>query len=560
MEEEGNRSQSSGGGGEEQHRKFKFWLHYSTLDSLQRSARSIDTMSSSTDSNATQGQQDPGLSLTSLMSAMNSGSSTAKLKARIITTDKLMQLLNKKVKGKETFSFHSIKVTDTEIQIECEALQQQVNTLKDDLEREKKLRYVFTFVFYYQEAHKVLVCREEKEEKFNEERLEMQIDNDMLKADLEEKDEEIAQLRARVATAAAAAVTAPPSPTPPSPIPAVPSQSAPVIQDNSQVLQEIEKLKKGMVSTMTEINLFTMTYMSHFMQIALQTQFAQHIKECSHQPVTQFNQQSISHSIPSTIPPSSTTTTKQPDMMTIDTVNKSQDTLAATSKSGKQASGLKPSSLRRPTSASSSTTTTKRKDIPPVSQQQQQQHDSNQSPVTSPRKDTNEADQQVSVLKPSSLRARSSVTPVTSASPQQHDSSPSPVMTKETNDAGEQLLNGLIVPKPNMNRPTNVREHVVYERDIRKGAKVLSKKGIPSASTKKNVQLASASKRKAPESERDPDPVRRPLRVIGPEQSHSSQQSKPTTTSPSSATTKLSTSPPKIIEKSGMFTCGSNLE
>lgn len=153
MEEEGNRSQSSGGGGEEQHRKFKFWLHYSTLDSLQRSARSIDTMSSSTDSNATQGQQDPGLSLTSLMSAMNSGSSTAKLKARIITTDKLMQLLNKKVKGKETFSFHSIKVTDTEIQIECEALQQQVNTLKDDLEREKKLRYVFTFVFYYQEAH-----------------------------------------------------------------------------------------------------------------------------------------------------------------------------------------------------------------------------------------------------------------------------------------------------------------------------------------------------------------------------------------------------------------------
>lgn len=452
-------------------------------------------------------------------------------------------------------------MTDTEIQIECEALQQQVNTLKDDLEREKKLRYVFTFVFYYQEAHKVLLCREEKEEKFNEERLEMQIDNDMLKADLEEKDEEIAQLRARVATAAAAAVTAavtvPPSPTPPSPIPAVPSQSAPVVQDNSQVLQEIEKLKKGMVSTMTEINLFTMTYMSHFMQISLQTQFAQHIKECSHQPVTQFNQPSISHSIPSTIPPPSTTTiTKQPDMMTIDTVNKSQDTPAATSKSGKQASGLKPSSLRRPTSASSSTTTTQRKDIPPVSQQRQQQHDSSQSPViTSPRKDTNETDQQVSVLKPSSLRARSSVTPVTSASPQQHDSSPSPVMTKETNDAGEQLLNGLIVPKPNMNRPTNVREHVVYERDIRKGAKVLSKKGIPSTSVKKNVQLASASKRKAPESERDPDPVRRPLRVIEPEQSHSSQQSKPTTTSPSSATTKLSTSPPKMIQKSGMFTC-----
>lgn len=84
----------------------------------------------------------------------------------------------------------------------------------------------------------------------------MQIDNDMLKADLEEKDEEIAQLRARVATAA---VTAPPSPSPaPSPIPAPtpvpssspsfePSQSTPIVQDNSLVLQEIENLKKGMV-------------------------------------------------------------------------------------------------------------------------------------------------------------------------------------------------------------------------------------------------------------------------------------------------------------------------
>lgn len=79
----------------------------------------------------------------------------------------------------------------------------------------------------------------------------MQIDNDMLKADLEEKDEEIAQLRARVATAA---VTAPPSPAPapaPSPIPAPtsfePSKSTPIVQDNSLVLQEIENLKKGMV-------------------------------------------------------------------------------------------------------------------------------------------------------------------------------------------------------------------------------------------------------------------------------------------------------------------------
>lgn len=79
----------------------------------------------------------------------------------------------------------------------------------------------------------------------------MQIDNDMLKADLEEKDEEIAQLRARVATAA---VTAPPSP---SSIPAPasssssssfePSRSTPIVQDNSLVFQEIENLKKGMV-------------------------------------------------------------------------------------------------------------------------------------------------------------------------------------------------------------------------------------------------------------------------------------------------------------------------
>ncbi|KAI7884868.1 hypothetical protein K492DRAFT_173014, partial [Lichtheimia hyalospora FSU 10163] len=463
-------------------------------------------MSSSTGSNPHNEQQESNVSLDRLMSAMNSGSTLAKLKARIITTDKLMQLVNKKVK-------------------ECEALEQHVNTLKEDLEREKKLR-------------------EEKEDKFNEERLEMQIDNDMLKADLEEKDEEIAQLRARVSSAA---VTAPPSPTPipAAPlIPAPPSQPSQVVQGNNQVLQEIEHLKKGMIT--------------------LQTQFAQHIKQCS-PPVTQ----SISHSISSTaiIPssPSSSSismaTSKQPDMTITDIINKSQQKVLAPAaassktKTGKQASGLKPSSLRR---TSTTSNTPKRKDNPPVSQLQPSPSPS--SVTTTPRKETHEADKQSSGLKPSSLRPRPSTACITTkrkentpVSPPQHSPSPSSVVSSprmEMNEAGNQTLNGLIVPKPNMNRPNNVRGHVVYEREIRKGAKVLSKKGFPSASTKKNTPLTPSSKRKTLESEHEQGPVRRPLRVVEPEQrrcSQSNSASSSTGTTPSSSTTtpKPSTAPVK---------------
>lgn len=107
---ESDRSEDgSGGGVNSQRRNFSLLRHF---DTLHRSSRSIDTMSSSTDSNPTNGQQVPALSVTSLVSAMNSGSSVEKLKARIISTDKLMQLLNKKVKGKKGGQYICFKETN----------------------------------------------------------------------------------------------------------------------------------------------------------------------------------------------------------------------------------------------------------------------------------------------------------------------------------------------------------------------------------------------------------------------------------------------------------------